>query len=657
MIAASLALPLAVASGWGKPPASGEAFWLLGLFAASIGLPFFALSANGPLLQAWFARTDHPAAKDPYFLYAASNVGSFLALISYPFVVEPFSRLGEQITAWSIGFYGLILLIAASGLALRRSGELLASHAQSFAGNGEAPTWRDAASWVVLAAIPSGLLVAVTAHLSTDVAAAPFLWVIPLALYLLTFVIVFQTRPILRHEWVVMAEPPLIAALAGTLAVGVLHYIFATMALNIVAFFVMALVCHGELARRRPAPRHLTAFYMWMATGGVIGGISAALIAPRVFSSVAEYPLLIVLAILCRPGLSWPRSNAEKWLWLVALTAAALVLYLGTANQLEIPDSQFRYVIGGILLVGLLFWRDPLKFAAVVAFAFLVGRVYEPDEGRRDFVRSFFGIMKIAETPEGDFRTMLHGTTQHGAQRIRDANGEPVSGPPEPLTYYHRQSPMAEGIASVRARKQGSIRMAVVGLGTGTLACYFEPGDTLDFYEIDPAVIRIASDPTRFSYLSNCAPQASLIVGDARLTLADNGRGPYDIIIVDAFSSDAIPVHLLTREAMAIYLKRLAPGGLIMLHVSNRHMELASVAAGIADANGLIALVSSGDKGEDEANFKFSSTVAAIAREEADFGTLAESDDWEAEEVDKSQWVWTDDYSNIIGAMIRQLRQ
>jgi hypothetical protein len=462
---------------------------------------------------------------------------------------------------------------------------------------------------------------------------------------------------VLPHDLVVKVQPLLIVLLVGTLVINVLDYIFVTMAVNIVAFFVIVLVCHGELARRRPAPRYLTGFYMWMATGGMIGGISAALIAPRVFSTVAEYPLLIVLAILCRPGLRLPRGGREYLIWAVALAAAALLLFLGATRRVELDYDQSKYALGAVLLVALLFWRRPLPFAAMVALAFLVGHVYRAGEGKRDFVRSFFGVVKITDTADGEFRTMMHGTTEHGAQRIREADGSPVSGRPEPLTYYHRESPMAQGIAALRARKQGPIRMAVVGLGTGTLACYFEPGDTLDYYEIDPAVIRIATDPTRFSYLSRCAPDAAIIVGDARLTLSEGGRAPYDIIIVDAFTSDAIPIHLLTREAMGVYLARLAPGGLVLLHVSNRHMELGSVAAGIAADHALVALLNASDKGEDEANYKFSSSVVAVAREDADFGALAQSDDWSEAEPGEGQRVWTDDYSNVIGAMIRLLRQ
>src|SRR4051794_40138210 len=289
MIAASLTLPLSIASGWGRPPEVGEAFWLLGLFAVSMGLPFFALAANSPLLQAWFARTNHPSAKDPYFLYAASNVGSFLALISYPLAIEPLIRLTDQTRWWTVGFCLLILLIAAAGYFLSlwpdRPPSAVKESAQDDAPADAAapPAWRDTLAWVGLAAVPSGLLVAVTANISTDVAAVPLLWVVPLALYLLTFVIVFSTRPIIPHRYALIAQPVLVAALIAVTLTEITDAILILVALHIAAFFASALACHGELARRRPAARHLTAFYMWMSAGGMLGGLSAGLFAPPGF--------------------------------------------------------------------------------------------------------------------------------------------------------------------------------------------------------------------------------------------------------------------------------------------------------------------------------------------------------------------------------------
>ena len=657
MIAASLALPLAIASGWGRPPTEGETLWLLGLFAVSIGLPFFALSANGPLLQAWFARSGHPSAGDPYFLYAASNVGSFLALISYPFVAEPFTRVGDQTRLWSVGFFLLIALIVCCGVLLLRSRDALPDAAPDGTADAAIPTWRDAATWVGLAAVPAGLLIAVTAHVSTDMAASPLLWVIPLSLYLATFVIVFQTRPVIPHRWIVLIAPAFIISLVIVLAFGGLDYILLTAGTNIVAFFVIALMCHGELARRRPAARHLTAFYLWMSTGGMIGGIAAGLIAPHVFSWVAEYPLLIVLAALCRPGTSMGEGWRDTLAWLALLALVLVVITAGPAFGTKLDETKYRVAIGVLLAISLPFWWDPQKFAAVIAIAFLAVRLYEPDVGTRDYVRSFFGVHKITDTTDGQFRTLLHGTTEHGAQRIRNARGEPLTGRPEPLTYYHFASPIAQGIKAARERKDGPIRLAVIGLGTGSIACLTEPGDALTYYEIDPAVVRIAQDPSRFTFLTSCAPNAEIVIGDARLTLADAADGAYDVIVVDAFTSDAIPVHLVTREAMALYLSKVGPNGIILMHVSNRHMELASVVAGIAQANGLVTWVNDGTADEDEPNYKFSSTVCAVARSDDDFSDdMAEDDEWQLEEPDEDQRVWTDDYSNIIGAMIRKLR-
>jgi spermidine synthase len=274
-------------------------------------------------------------------------------------------------------------------------------------------------------------------------------------------------------------------------------------------------------------------------------------------------------------------------------------------------------------------------------------------------VRSFFGIFKVVESSDGQFRVLQHGTTMHGAQRIRDDAGQPVTGRPEPLLYYFDQSAIAQAFDAVRARKAPDpIRYAVVGLGAGTLACFARPEDSVTYYEIDPAAIRIARDPSLFNFVSECRPDVPIVLGDARLTLEEAPDGSYDLIVVDAFSSDAIPVHLLTREAMAIYLKKLGPHGMVALHVSNRHLELASVVTGIAAANGLLARVSDATDPDEIANpYKYAGTVVAVARSEEDFGELAQAADWERKAPDPAQWVWSDDYSNIVGALMRKLNE
>lgn len=652
MFAATLALPVVIAASWGRPPTEGEALWLLGLFTLSIGLPFFALSANGPLLQAWFARTDHPRAKDPYFLYATSNIGSMLALLSYPFVIEPFSRLGQQAMAWAIGFYALIVLIGACGV-LSWSAGSAARDAEVAEEAGARPSWRDAAAWMALAAIPSGLLIAVTAHLSTDIAPSPFLWVIPLALYLATFVIVFQQKPLLPHGVMVLIQPVLLVALVATIVYTVDEYLPLVMLLHVTTFFVTAMVCHGELARRRPAPGHLTAFYMWMSAGGVIGGVSAALIAPHLFSWVAEYPVLIVLAILCRPGLALA-DRRETLLIAGAFAAAALIVVIpATVFEYGVTSNTFYWGLGALLVLALAAsrLRNPLAFAAVIVLAFMVWRFYEVELDR---VRSFFGVHKIVDRGDG-VRVLQHGTTLHGAERLIDIEAGPGVRP-LPLTYFHAKSATVQTIAAARARAGGPISVAIVGLGTGTLACYAEPGDSWTYYEIDAAVVSMARDPSRFTYFAACAPDMPVVLGDARLTLGDAPDGLYDVILIDAFASDTMPVHLMTREAMAIYLRKLKPDGLVALHVSSRYMELVSVVAGIAQANGLIARLNPPEE-VDLNSYQYSSAVVAAARKEEDFATLVSSGGWIVVRPDPRQWIWTDDYSNVIGAMIRHLRR
>lgn len=659
MLAATVGLPLGIASGWGRPPSQWTELWLIGLFAVSIGLPFFALSANAPLLQAWFARTGHPSARDPYFLYAASNVGSFLALLSYPFLVEPFTGLGQQTAFWSWLFLFLIVLVAVCGVLLLQTRNSLPRVSAANPGKEAAPDWRDALRWIALAVVPAAYLVAVTVHISTDVAAAPLLWVLPLALYLLTYVIVFQTNPVLPHAWFLGIQPFLIALLIALFIFNDLSNIFVLIGINLGAFFVTAMVCHGELARQRPAARHLTAFYLWIATGGVIGGIFSGLIAPNIFNWIAEYPFLIVAGILCRPGLRIPR-DMPSWtplLGLIALAAAAVVFirFLGIW-----PDAMaFRGLTGVALLIAAMFLaHDPLRQAAAFGGILVVIFAYLGEGSNATTVRSFFGVHKIYESSAGNVgvRVLMHGTTIHGAQLMDNVATRGAGGRPSTITYFGPQSPMALAFEAAKDNKDGPIRVGVVGLGAGTVACFLRPEDALDFYEIDRAVVEIALDPAKFEFVSTCKPDSRIVLGDARLMLEDAPDGHYDLIVMDAFSSDAVPVHLLTREAMALYLRKLAPGGMIVSHVMNRHMELASVVAGIAAANGLVTRVMYSGLFESE-RFIFGSSVAAVARSDEDFGTLHATGDWELVEVDPGQRVWTDDFSNIVGAIIRQMRE
>jgi spermine/spermidine synthase len=659
---AFVTLPLSIRSGWGEPPTSGYAFWLLGLFAVSIGLPFFALAANNPLLQAWFVRTGHPNGPDPYFLYASSNIGSFLALLSYPVLLEPMFTLRIQNLIWTGGYGLLILLIASCGVLLLQSPpDAAALNLPADDANAPAPPWILRARWIFLAAVPSGLLIAVTAHISTDVAAAPLLWVLPLSLYLLTWVLVFQSRPLLPHWLMLLLQPLAIAGVVILLAFGGEQNLLLTLGGHQLCFFVIAMACHGELARTRPPAKYLTGFYVSLSFGGMVGGLFAGLIAPYIFSWIAEYPILLALAALCRPSGNERLPRATQWYWpLLAAIAVALILPAFYTGKIFAFLEEYRvWMIGGVgvlaALLAVSLNGNRWKIFATVAVALVLLRAYPSDDGRVETVRSFFGVHKIVVTPNGQYHVLMHGTTIHGAEKFRNDDGTPVTGRPEPITYYHRDGGIGQAVAAMRERKGAPLKVAVIGLGSGSLTCASEPGEDWKFFEIDQTMVDSARDPKYFTYIQKCEPDLKLVIGDARLTFAKEPSGTYDVIIVDAYSSDAIPIHLATEEAMEIYKDKLAPQGAVVMHVSNRHLELESVVVGIADANELKSWVYSEDSGRD-AEYIFSTTVVVSAREEADVGNLASSDKWTLTEAEDHQRVWTDDYSNIIGAVWRRLR-
>jgi hypothetical protein len=656
-----LTLPLSIAGGWGDPPTSGYAFWLLGLFAVSIGLPFFALAANNPLLQAWFVRTGHPNGPDPYFLYASSNIGSFLALLSYPVLLEPMFSLRTQNLIWTGGYGLLIVLIAACGVLLLRSPVTAERDLPAEEADAPAPSWALRARWIFLAAVPSGLLIAVTAHISTDVAAAPLLWVLPLSLYLLTWVLVFQSRPLLPHKWMLLLQPLAISGVVVLLALAGERNLLITLGGHLLCFFVIAMACHGELARTRPAAAYLTGFYVALSFGGMVGGLFAGLIAPYTFSWIAEYPILAALAVLCRPPTEerWPRWS--RWYWpLLAIAAVLLIAPSYSEGKLFAwLEDQRVYVISAVavaaMILAVLRIAGRAKFAGIIVLALVLIRVYPGDDGRVETVRSFFGVHKIVVTPRGQYHVLMHGTTIHGAEKFRNDDGTPVTGRPEPITYYHKDGGIGQAILAIRERKGAPLRVAVIGLGSGTLTCASQPGEDWKFFEIDQSMVDTAKDPKYFTYIRKCEPDLKPVIGDARLTFAREPNGIYDLIIVDAYSSDAIPIHLATKEAMEIYKDKLAPQGAVVMHVSNRHLELSSVVVGIAEANDLKSWVYSEDTGRDS-EYIFSTSVVVSAREEADVGKLASSEQWALTEAEEDQRVWTDDYSNVLGAVWRRLK-
>jgi hypothetical protein len=647
-------LPLALASGFGRPPAEGQVWWLIGLFGMSIGLPFFAVAANAPLLQAWFSRTRHPQAHDPYFLYGASNLGSFVALLAYPVLIEPFLTLRTQSLAWTGGFAVLMAMIAVAGVFMIAT--MRPTVARAAERSAAAPGARDIAGWIALAFVPSAMLIAVTSHIATDIASAPFLWVVPLAIFLATFIFTFRSGGDTTHRLLVRLLPFIIAPLAMGLSSSVQTFWQMVLILNLSLLAMTAMICHRELYRKRPDARFLTGFYLWISVGGVLGGIFTGLIAPYLFPDVWEYRILIVLALLCRPGAfdngwrPWLRGGAV----FAALLAAAITPYL--LGQQIPPGMAVAWMIGlaAIAAYIMINARDTMKVAFATALMLILTVLYRPGYTHGQTWRSFFGVHKVFESNDGRFRMLFHGTTLHGVQRLKNADGTVSSGKPEPLTYYYKHGPIAEAIAAMREQK-GKLDVAVVGLGTGSMACHAKDGERWRFFEIDPAVVRIARDPAKFRFLSDCGGGEDIVLGDARLTLADE-KGMFDLIVLDAFSSDAVPVHLLTTEALGQYLGRLKEGGAIAFHISNRYLELASVVAEVAASHGLTTIVRVDRAPQTDENGQTryaSSIVAVVARSQGDIAKLSTRPGWRPQVANGAVRPWTDDYSNILAAMWR----
>jgi hypothetical protein len=634
-----LALPVA-GMAWTPPTEGTPVFWLIAFLAASIGLPVFAISATAPLLQRWFAATDHPSAKDPYFLYGASNLGSVIALLGYPALLERLLTLKQQAQLWSAGYVLLVVLIGGCALALWWRPALSAMRAASDVS--AAPlTWRQRGLWVLLAFVPSSLMLGVTAHISTDIAATPLFWVVPLTLYLLTFVVVFARRPLLRHAWMLRLQPFLLIPLALTF--NYLPGVFwLGLALHLLVFFVTAMVCHGELSRRRPAALHLTEFYVWMSVGGVLGGMFNGLLAPIVFNGVYEYPLVLALACLLRPR----QEGAAVFSWRDLLIPIALLAVLSlpmmAPARFGVPGIVIFYVTLGCLL---LYTADrPLRFA--LTFAVVIFGASGASHQFLEQERSFFGVNRIQLDDSKEFLLLVHGNTVHGAEHRDPARRD------EPLTYYSKEGSVGQLFSILEARG-GIDHVGLTGLGIGTTLCYRQPGQHWTIYEIDPIVVRFARDTRYFHYLEDCAGDTPIQLGDARISLAKAQRGQFDLLVFDAFSSDSVPVHLVTREALALYLDKLAEHGVIAFHISNRHIDLQPVLANLAADAGLVAWAQAHrtTAAMREQDYKVDSQWVVMARRPEDVGALPSDSRWRRLEPHPGLHLWTDDYSNILGAM------
>ena len=645
-----LLLPIAVPSGWTPPAQANPASWLIAVMGVSVALPFLMISSASPLLQRWFAATTHPRARDPYFLFRASNLGSMVGLLLYPVLLEPTLGLGEQSRLWSAGYVLLTLLVVACAIVVwrspRRAEEPIGSPGGA-ASEAAAPTAARRRRWLVLAFVPSSLMLGTTNFLTTDISPIPLLWVLPLAIYLISFVIAFSRRYPRRRGLVTKAVPFLVLALAATLLLRAGGPLWMLLPLHLVVLFLASVMCHGELAIDRPSPRYLTGFYLWISFGGVLGGAFNALVAPLVFNSFVEYPLAIAAVCMLLP---WPERGASET-WSRALDVA-IPLGLGAvvlvATSLTDPDAIGPYVVVAavLLLVVFALRTRPIRFGLAVGALLLAGAIPESD-GRSVLVqeRSFFGVYRVVEDVRPvKGRLLFDGTTLHGAQSL-DASLRM-----EPTTYYTTTGPVGDVFAAWTDRPTGA-RIGVVGLGTGSLACYGATGEEWTFFEIDPVVERIAEDPSLFTFLRDCPSQQRVVLGDGRLSLRLAGPASFDMLILDAFSSDAIPVHLITREALALYRSKLGPDGVLLFHISNRYLDLHPVLGSLAEDAGLASLARDDTSvtDADQQVWKTASSWVVMVRDPAALGGLRDGADWYP--LAAGDDLWTDDYSDVFGVV------
>lgn len=638
-------LPIGIPAGWAPPVEANPAGWLLALLAASVGVPFFVVATSAPVLGAWFARARDPRATDPYGLYGVSNLGSLAALVAYPALVEPALTLRAQARLWAAGYAALALLWVACALGLWRVG-VAESPPEPALGDGAGPPGAlRRLRWVGLAAVPSSLMLSVTTYLGTDVAAVPLLWVIPLALYLATFVLVFSPVGPVLHRVAGALLPLVLLPLVMALAGGANEPIALLIPLHLATLFLAALVCHGALAGDRPSPRHLTGFYLWLAAGGALGGALTALLAPLVFTAIAEYPVALVLACLlgARPD---PGGTPRRWLPDVALPLGlgALTAALVAAGQTGSARIGPEVMFGLPALLCLAFVRRPLRFGLGIAAILLASGLYRGEEGRvLHAERSFFGVHRVTLDPSGRYVLLLHGTTLHGMQSLDPARRR------EPLAYFHREGPVGDVMAVWRNAATWRTA-AVVGLGAGSITCHGRADERWLFYEIDPAVARIARDPRYFTFVRDCPPAIEIVLGDARRSLAAAGEARYGLIVLDAYSGDAPPVHLLTREALALYRDRLAPKGLLLFNVSNRHLDLEPVLADLARDAGLVAVLrpDTAVGAAERAAGRMPSRWVVMAQETASLGALLTDARWRPVRGRARAAVWTDDFSGLV---------
>ncbi len=660
----TIVLPIAIPEGWTPPVDEDPTLWQLSLMAVTIGGPFFVLAGSAPMLQRWFANTDHPHADNPYFLYGASNLGSMTSLLAYPTIIEPMMTLSEQSHTWSFGYFSLIGFVALSGLLVWNAQKTQKAKPRAKKTK-EVITWGLRGKWMLLAFIPSSLMLGVTTFITTDIASVPLLWILPLALYVGTFIIVFARKPIISLKASRIGFEILLLVTIVQL-VGFNDSVvnpFFLIGLHLTLFFFAAMLAHSELAKARPTAQNLTEFYLLMSVGGALGGFFNAIIAPNFLIIPLEYALVLGLCVYVR---FMHKDEQSFGAWIAPIKAKfkteglnafftfnglfAAIIIVCAIFAFGIPNATLYVWVSGFVGACLFaLSKNRWLFAVLCSFVLVLfppGHHWGVNNFKKTVLqdRNFFGVIRVVETSNKE-RILMHGTTNHGAQALDEEHKM------TPLSYYSYASPVNDVFEVLNARR-GKQNIGVIGLGIGVSACFQKDGREFDFFEIDPDIAAIASNPEYFTYLSDCGSPHEIILGDGRLTIQDKPENYYDMIMIDAFSSDNIPVHLLTAEAIQIYKSRLKKDGTLVLNISNNYIDLEPVLRETAHSLGLNAyarVTSDGIVPGTEIKY-YPAHWLVIGDQQDTFRRLVNKG-WSKAMPREGVKSWSDQYSNVVSVL------
>ena len=662
LIAFASILPFLIPEGEVPPVDKDPTLWQLMVMATIIGGPFFVLSGSAPMFQRWFSETDHPDSFNPYFLYGASNLGSMTSLLAYPFLIEPYLPLDAQSNYWMYGYFLLIFMSVLSAAMIWVHGSRQKAKERP-AQVDEHITWKRRGFWVLTAFLPSSLMLGVTTFITTDIASAPLLWILPLAMYVGTFILVFARKTLLNLKQITVCFSIAMAVmLTFSISSIPVHSIFFV-AMHLAVFFFAAMLCHTHLAQARPRASHLTEFYLLMSIGGALGGIFNAIIAPQYFIIPLEYALILFMILLLRYSSDPDKTLIKRFQnfrervkttgsdpffdlpVIGAIGISFLIVFLAAHSA----NATGVYGTSAFLILFLLTLRSRWPFLiACFVVIFYAPPGYNWNVGQDSKIlyrdRNFFGVMRIFDYGK-DERAFLHGTTNHGTQPLDEAHRM------TPISYYSKNSPINDAF-DILDKQSGPQNIGVVGLGIGVTACFTKEGRSYDFYEIDPDVAAIAQNTRFFTYLSDCGSPYQIILGDGRLTIENTPDNKYDMIFIDAYSSDNIPVHLITLEALTTYLDKIKQNGLLIFNISNKYVDIEPVLHEAAKAIGImsVAKVSMAEEIEGTNLQSLPTHFVAFSQNEAFIDSL-KNKGWSATMPRTGVKTWTDQYSNIFSVL------